>query len=69
MATVRSSELLAKFELEELDLILREREGFAGLGMLSILLVQSEQNVINRLIAGGGQANMEETDEKRLSGS
>ena len=28
--TVRSSELLAKLELKDLDLILREREGFAG---------------------------------------
>ena len=34
VATVRSSELLAKLELENLDLILRE--GFAGLGMWSI---------------------------------
>ena len=32
-------------------------------------MVQSEQHVINRLIAGGGreaQANMEETDRERL---
>ena len=54
MATVKSSELLAKLELEDLDLILREREGFAGLGMWSILVVQSEQHVIYRLMAGGG---------------
>ena len=65
VATVRSSELLAKLELEDLNLILREREGFAGLGMWSVLVVQSEQHVIYRLMAGGGRkalANMEETD-------
>ena len=54
MAMVRSSELLAKLELEDLNLILRER-GFAGLGMWSILVVQSKQHVIYRLMAGGGQ--------------
>ena len=32
-----------------------EREGFAGLGMCKILVVQSEQYVIYRLMAGGGQ--------------
>ena len=44
---------------------------FAGLGMWSILVVQSEQHVIYRLMAGGGreaQANMEETDRERLPG-
>ena len=51
MATVRSSELLAKLELEDLDLILRE--GFAGLGMWSVLVVQSEQHVIYRFMCGG----------------
>ena len=55
MATVRSSELLAKLQLEDLDLILREREGFDGLGIWSILEVQPEQHVIYRLMAGGGQ--------------
>ena len=40
MATVRSSELLAKLELEDLDLILREKT--SGLVMWSILVVQSE---------------------------
>ena len=30
-----------------------EREGFAGLGMWSVLVVQSEQHVIYRLMAGG----------------
>ena len=51
LATVRSSELLAK--LEDLDLILREREGFAGLSMWSVLVVQSEQHVIDRWQAAG----------------
>ena len=55
VATVRESELLAKLELEDLDQILREREGFAGLGMWSALVVQSEQHVIYRLMAGGGR--------------
>ena len=34
-------------------------------------MVQSEQHVIYRLVAGGGQANMEETDGKKtaVSGS
>ena len=41
VATVRSRELLAKLELEDLDLILRESsEGFAGLDMWCILVVQ-----------------------------
>ena len=51
VARVRSSELLAK--LEDLDLILRE--SFAGLGMWTVLVVQSEQHVTNRLMAGGGR--------------
>ena len=55
VATVRSSELLAKLELEDLDLILREREGFAGLGMWSVLVVQSGHHVIYRLMTGEGQ--------------
>ena len=67
VAMVRLSELLAKLELEDSNLILREKEGFAGLGMWSVLVVQSEQHGINRLMAGGGegggeQAKMEETD-------
>ena len=52
---VMSSKLLAKLEIEDLNLILREREGFAGLGMWSVLVVQAEQHVIYRLKAGGGQ--------------
>ena len=54
-ATVRSSKLLAKLELEDINLILREREGFAGFGMWSVLVVQSEPHVIYRLKTGGGQ--------------
>ena len=54
MATVRSSELLAKLELENLDLILREREDFAGKGTWSVLVVLSEQHVIYRNMAGSG---------------
>ena len=71
VAMVRSSELLAKLELEDLNLIF-ERKCFAGLGMWSVLVVQSEQHMINRWMAGGGQgdqANMEETVGERLSGS
>ena len=43
VTTVRSSELLTKLELEDLDLILREK---ASLGVWSVLVVQSEQHVI-----------------------
>ena len=46
-----------------------EREGFAGLGMWSVWVVQSEQHMICRLTASGGreaQANMEETNRERL---
>ena len=67
VVTVKSSELMAKLQLVDLDLILRE--GFAGFAMWSVLVVQSEQHVIYRLKAGGGrgaQANMEETDKERL---
>ena len=68
VATVRSSELLAKLKLEDLDLILRERR-LAGLGIRSVPVVQLEQHVIYRLMAGRGreaQANLEETDGERL---
>ena len=53
VARVRSSELLAKLQLEDLDLILRE--GFAGLGMWRVRVVQSKQHMICRLTASGGQ--------------
>ena len=67
VAMVRSSKLLAKLELEDLDLMLRE--GFPVLGMWSVLVEQSEQHVICRLMAGRGretQANMEETVGERM---
>ena len=50
VATVWSSELLAKLELENLDLILRK--GFASLDMWGFLVVQPEQHVIYRLTGG-----------------
>ena len=56
VATVRSSELLAKLELEDLELILRERR-LHWFGHWSILVVQSEQHVIYRLMGGGGQGS------------
>ena len=46
VARVRSSELLAKLQLVDLDLILRERLRWFG---------QSEQHMICRLTASGGQ--------------
>ena len=55
VARVWSSELLAKHQLEDLDLILREREGFTGLGMWSVCVVQSEQHMICRLTASERQ--------------
>ena len=64
VATVRSSELLAKLELEDLDLILSE--GFAGLGMWSVLVVQSEQHVIYRLMAGRGAGRPKLTWKKLM---
>ena len=53
VATIRSSKLLEKLELEDLDLILRE--SFTGLDKWSVLMLQSEQQVIYRLMAGRGQ--------------
>ena len=55
VAKVWSGDLLTKLEFEDLDLILREKEGFAGLDMWNILMVQSEQHVIYRLNVSGGQ--------------
>ena len=54
VVTVRSSELLTNLSLRT---------------SRDVLVVQSEQHVIYRLMAGGGmeaQANMEETDGERL---
>ena len=50
VATERSSKLLAKVELEDLDLILRERR-HCWFGHVELLVVQSEQHVIYRLQA------------------
>ena len=55
VATARPRELLVKLELKDLDLTLRERASFAGLDMLSVLEVQSDQHVIYRLMEDGGQ--------------
>ena len=66
VATIRSRELLAKLDHELEDL---NREGFAGLGIWSVLVVHSKQYVIYRLMAGGGreaQSNKEETDGEGL---
>ena len=43
-----------KIELEDLDLILRQREGLAGLVMLSVL-GQAEQHVINKIMLVDGR--------------
>ena len=47
VARVRSSELLAKLQLEDLD--------SAGLSMWRVRVVRSEQHMICRLTASGGQ--------------
>ena len=68
VAMVRSSELLAKLELEDLDLILRERR------LLWFWHVEHSSGAINtacdiQIDGRGGreaQANMEETDGERL---
>ena len=52
VATVRSSELLQSLRTST---SFCGREGFPGLGMLSVLVVQSEQHVIFRLMAEGGK--------------
>ena len=46
VVTVRSSELLAKLERDDLELILRKREGFAGLDIWNVLAVQPLQTVL-----------------------
>ena len=54
VATVRSSEYLAKLELEDLNLILRERR-LRWFGHVERSSGASEEHVIYRLMAGGGQ--------------
>ena len=70
MATVRSSDLLAKFKLEDLDLILRERLlWFGHVGRSSGAIIKTcHIQTDGRQGAGGRevQANMEETDGERL---
>ena len=53
VATVRSNELLAKLELEDLDLILRERR-LCWFGHVEC----SSEHVIYWLMAGGGQGGL-----------
>ena len=56
-------------ELDDLDLILRERRRLRWFEHVEYLVVQSKQHVIYRLEAGGAretQADTEETDRKRL---
>ena len=54
VARVRSSELLAKLQLEDLDLILRERR-LRWFGHVERSSGQSEQHMIHRLTASGEQ--------------
>ena len=54
VATVRSSDYWQSLRLRT-STSFWEREGFAGLGMCSVLVVQSEQHMIYRLMAGRGQ--------------
>ena len=71
VATVRSSELLAKLELEDLDLILRERRlRWFGHVERSKWCDQNSRWYTDRWQVGGGgreaQANLKETDGERL---
>ena len=54
VARLRSSELLAKLQLEDLNLILRERR-LRWFGHNRVRVVQSEQHMICRLTASRGQ--------------
>ena len=72
VATVRSSELLAKLELEDLDLILRERRlCWFGHVERSSGAIRTASNIwyTDWRQAGGreAKANLEETDGERLS--
>ena len=68
MATVKSSKLLAKLPLEDLDLILRERRlRWFGHVERSSGAIRTAYDIQNE--GGGGreaQASMEETDSERL---
>ena len=54
MATVRSTELLAKLEFEDPDLILRDSQRLRWFGDVERLVVRSEQHVINMLMTNVG---------------
>ena len=69
MARVRSSELLAKLQLEDLDLILRERRlrWFGHVARSSGAIRTAYDMQIDGKRGGReAQANMEETDRERL---
>ena len=72
MARVRSSKLLTKLQLEDLDLILRERRlrWFGHVARSSGAIRTAYDMQINGKWRGGGgreaQANIEETDRERL---
>ena len=69
MARARSSELLAKLELEDLDLILRER-GLCWFGHVecssSAIRTACDIQIDGRRGGREAQANMKETDGGRL---
>ena len=54
VATERSSELLSKLWLEDLHLVFKERVGFACLDMRNVLMVLSEQHVIQMYTSQAG---------------
>ena len=72
VARVRSSKLLAKLQLKDLDLILRERRlrWFGHVARSSGAIRTAYDMQINGKREGGGgreaQANMDETDRERL---
>ena len=65
VASVRSNKLLAKLELEDLNLILRERR-LRWFGHVERSRGAARIACDNRLMAGGGKAYMEETDGESL---
>ena len=70
MATVRSSKLLAKLELEDLNLILRERRlRWFGHVERSSGAIRTACDIQIDVRQGGreAQANLEETDGERLA--
>ena len=69
VATVRSSELLEKLELEDLDLILRKRRlhWFGHVELFSgAVRTACDIQIVGRRGGREAQANMEETDGERL---